>query len=577
MAGLNYRLHAAALGRYAADVTKAAADWAAADGTARMWRKDKTLWSGSDEDRWLGWLDIVDAQQADLTPLRKAAEDARTSGAKHVVVLGMGGSSLCPEVLARTFGDAEGYPELLVLDSTVPAQVLALSAKLDPATTLFVVASKSGSTIEPNSFKQFFFDRAAKTPGVDPAGSRFIAVTDPGTNMQRVAEGDKFRVIYYGKPDIGGRFSALSNFGMVPAASSGIDFTAFLSNSAAMVKACQPGTDVAENPGVALGLIVGTLPKAGRDKLTLITSPGIAGLGAWMEQLIAESTGKKGIGIVPVDGEPVATPAEYADDRLFIYTRLASDPDAAQDRAVEALRTAGLPVVTIEVPSPLHLGQEFFRWEIATAVAGALLGINPFDQPDVESAKIVARSLMAEYEKTGKLPEEEPLTVDGSIKLFTDAKNAEALRSASGGAKDAASPIKAHLERIVAGDYFAINAYVEMNAVHDAELQRLRLAVRKAKKSATTVGYGPRFLHSTGQLHKGGPNNGVFLQITSDDAVAAAVPGQKYDFGILKSAQAQGDFAVLAERGRRILRVHLGADVRTGLAKLREIVIAALS
>lgn len=576
MAEPNYRLHTAALGEHAAAVAEAATAWTKSNGTARMWAKDKTLWSGADEDRWLGWLNIVTATRAEGASLAKAAADAKSSGAKHVVVLGMGGSSLCPEVLARTFGQTDGFPELLVLDSTVPAQVLQLSRQLDPATTLFIVASKSGSTIEPNSFKHFFFDRTTKTPGITPPGSRFIAVTDPGTHMQKVAEGDRFRVIYYGDPQVGGRFSALSMFGMIPAASAGIDTAEFLATADQMVDACKK-PNVAENPGVALGLLLGTLAKAGRDKLTVITSPGIAGLGAWLEQLIAESTGKKGIGIVPVDGEPTASASTYGKDRVFVYTRLLSDLDLQQDAAVAALREAGQPVVTIDMPSTAHLGQEFFRWEIATAVAGALLGINPFDQPDVESAKIAARSLMTEYEKTGTLPAETPLTTDGPLTLFTDAKNAAALKAAAGGKTDAASILRAHLGRITAGDYFAVNAYVEMNALHDAELQRLRLAVRDKKKVATTIGYGPRFLHSTGQLHKGGPNNGVFLQVTSDDAEPCPIPGQKYDFGVLKSAQAQGDFAVLAERGRRILRVHLTSDVRAGLAKLREIVVAAMS
>lgn len=576
MAEPNYRLHTAALGRYQSAVADAATAWAKNNGTARMWAKDKTLWSNADEDRWLGWLTIADVTRADAASLQKAAADAKSSGTKHVVVLGMGGSSLCPEVLARTFGQAAGFPQLLVLDSTVPAQVLRLNSQLDPATTYFIVASKSGSTIEPNSFKQFFFDRTTKTPGLTPPGSRFIAVTDPGTHMQKVAEGDQFRAIYYGDPQVGGRFSALSPFGMIPAASSGIDAAAFLATTDEMVQACKKPT-VDENPGVAIGLILGTLAKAGRDKLTVITSPGISSLGAWLEQLIAESTGKKGIGIVPIDGEPIAPPATYGEDRLFVYSRLLSGVDAKQDAAVAALRDAGQPVVTIDIPSTENLGQEFFRWEIATAVAGALLGINPFDQPDVESAKIAARSLMTEYEKSGKLPAETPLTIDGPLTLFTDAANAEALKKAAGGKTDAASLIKAHLGRLTAGDYFAVNAYVEMNAVHDAELQRLRLAVRDTRKNATTIGYGPRFLHSTGQLHKGGPNNGVFLQVTSDDAEPCPVPGQKYDFGVLKNAQAQGDFAVLAERGRRILRVHLTSDVRTGLAKLREIVVAALA
>jgi glucose-6-phosphate isomerase len=553
------------------------ATWACEANIARLWRRDATLFSGADEAKWLGWLNIVDRQLADLGPLKKAAEDAARGDGKpfrHVVVLGMGGSSLCPEVMARTFGAKAGFPELLVLDSTVPAQVRTLDGRLDPATTLFIVASKSGSTIEPNSFKQFFYERARQTVGPEKAGRQFAAVTDPATKMQSIAEGDGFRAIYYGLPDIGGRFSALSNFGMVPAASAGIDVEQFLRNAEAMVRACANQSSVDANPGVILGLVVGNAAKAGRDKLTLITSPGIGGLGAWLEQLIAESTGKVGKGIVPVDGERVAAPDAYGDDRLFVYTRLASAPDAEQDHAVAALRRAGQSVVTIDVPTPMHLGQEFFRWEIATAVAGAELGINPFDQPDVESAKIVARKLMAAYEETGKLPEEAPLASGEGVTLYADAKYAAKLQAAGG--KDVRSLVKAHLATIGRGDYFAVNAYVEMNEPHDAEIQRLRHAVREKKRVATTVGFGPRFLHSTGQLHKGGPNNGVFLQITSDDAADLPIPGQKYTFGILKAAQAQGDFSVLAERDRRILRMHLGADVAAALKTARELVEAGL-
>ncbi len=563
------------LGTLQAPFAAAVETWRAADGTARLWRRDKSLFSDADEDRWLGWLDIVERQLADVAHLRRAADDARTGGADDVVVLGMGGSSLCPEVLARTFGRAAGFPRLSVVDSTVPAQVARVAARLDSARTWFVVASKSGSTIEPNSFKQFFYDRTAQAVGADGVGSRFLAVTDPGTKMQQVAERDRFRAVYYGLPDIGGRFSALSNFGMIPAASAGIDVVGFLEVAREMVRACGPEADVASNPGVLLGLALGTAARAGCDKLTVFASPGIGSLGAWLEQLIAESTGKHGQGIVPIDGERLAEPAAYGDDRLFVYVRLASAPDAAQDAAVAALKSAGRPVITLDVPSPLHLGAEFFRWEIATAVAGSLLGINPFDQPDVESAKIVARSLMETYERTGVLPEERATATTAGIGLFADAANAAALRAVAGHDADVAALLRAHLGRIAAGDYFAINAYLDMNEANDAELQRMRHAVRDARRVATTVGYGPRFLHSTGQLHKGGPNSGVFLQITSDDAADLPIPGQKYSFGVLKSAQAGGDFAVLAERGRRIVRVHLGSDVAGGLRQLGSWIVAA--
>ena len=569
------------LGRYASDVDAVVQAWDAAGNVGRLWRRDASLFSGADEARWMAWLDIVDIQLKDTAHLQKAAQDATggNDGAafQNVVVLGMGGSSLCPEVMARTFGEKSGHPRLLVLDSTVPAQVTALDKKLETKSTLFVVASKSGGTIEPNSFKQYFFDRATESLGLGGAGKHFITVADPGTKMQKIAEADKFRTIYYGLPEIGGRFSALSNFGMIPAASAGIDAVGFLKCAHVMVQACGANVAAKNNPGVLLGIALGVLAKAGRDKLTVIASPGISGLGAWLEQLIAESTGKHGKGIVPVDGERLSEPTVYGNDRVFVYSRLSDKPDSSQDAAVEKLRAAGHPVITIDVPTTLHLGQEFYRWEMATAAAGAVLGINPFDQPDVESAKIVARSLMETYEQSGSLPSDEPILTEGDVKIFTDPTNAKALQESAGTGASAAALIKAHLSRIGAGDYFAINAYIEMIDAYDTDLQAMRNAVRNAKHAATTVGYGPRFLHSTGQLHKGGPNNGVFLQITSDDAEDLPIPGQKYTFGVLKAAQAQGDFAVLAERDRRILRVHLGADVASGLKQLLGWVEAALA
>jgi len=569
-----------ALGKYDANVQAAADAWQRDGKVARLWRCDPTIFSNADEARWMGWLEIVDYQLTDVGPLREAATYAaggHPGGFQNVVVLGMGGSSLCPEVMARTFGRKTGYPELLVLDSTVPAQIHKLDSKLITKSTLFIVASKSGGTIEPNSFKQYFFDRSTQAVGVAGAGQHFVAVTDPGTKMQAIAEADHFHDIYFGLPEIGGRFSALSNFGMIPAACAGIDVVSFLECAHVMVKACGADVTATQNPGVMLGLALGTLALEGRDKLTVVASPGIDGLGGWLEQLIAESTGKLGKGIVPVDGEALAAPSAYGSDRVFVYSRLASAPDAAQDKAVEALRSAGFPVITIELPSILHLGQEFFRWEIATAVIGSVLGINPFDQPDVESAKVAAKSLMAAYEENGKLPSETPITSGQGLQLCTDAMNAGALEQTAGGLHDVAAVIKAHLSRIAPGDYFAIHAYIEMIDNHDVDLQAIRNAIRDKKQVATTVGYGPRFLHSTGQLHKGGPNTGVLLQITSDDAEDLPIPNQKYTFGVLKAAQAQGDFAVLAERGRRILRVHLGSDVKAGLTKLRAIILAALA
>jgi transaldolase/glucose-6-phosphate isomerase len=394
--------------------------------------------------------------------------------------------------------------------------------------------------------------------------------------MQQVAEADRFLHIFFGRPSIGGRYSALSNFGMVPAAVMGVDTKRLLSGAAEMVRACGPGVAVDENPGAALGVILGTAANAGRDKVTIVTSPAISDLGAWLEQLLAESTGKIGKGIIPVDRENLAAPGAYGNDRLFVYLRLEPGADADQDAKVAALEQAGHPVVRITMASTYDLGAEFFRWEIATAVAGAIIEINAFNQPDVEASKIATRNLTSEYEKNGSLPAEKPVVEEAGIKLFTDEKNAAELATAAGGDRSLAGYIEAHLSRLKAGDYFAVLGYIQMNAEHEQSLQAVRHAVRDQKRVATCLGFGPRFLHSTGQAYKGGPNSGVFLQITCDDLVELPVPGQKYTFGVVKAAQARGDFQVLAERGRRALRVHLGNNVKAGLATLLAAVQKAL-
>jgi transaldolase/glucose-6-phosphate isomerase len=543
-------------------------EWQASGGMKRLWNRDSSLWTGADEAKWLGWLDIVEEQAAQRDQLRGLAEDVRTAGFEHILLLGMGGSSLCPEVLEMTFGRVSGFPQLHVLDSTDPAQVKAFENLIDIPKTLFIVSSKSGSTLEPNIFKQYFFERTRQSVGADKAGNHFIAVTDPGSKMQKVAEGDHFRHIYFGRPSIGGRYSALSNFGMVPAAAMGLDIKKFLDRTAEMVRACGPEVSVEENPGGTLGIILGTAAKAGHDKITIITSKGLSDVGAWLEQLIAESTGKIGKGIIPVDREKLAAPEVYGQDRIFAYLHLEGDSDNDQDAKITALEKAGHPVVRIVVADAYDLGQEFFRWEIATAVAGSIIAINPFDQPDVEASKIVTKTLTSEYEQKGSLPSETPVLEDGGIKLFTDPKNADALSKAAGSDKSLVGYLKAHLGRIDAADYFAVLGYIQMNAGHQDALQKIRHAVRDKKRVATCLGFGPRFLHSTGQAYKGGPNSGVFLQITCDDAVDVPVPDQKYTFGIVKAAQARGDFQVLADRGRRALRVHLGKDVNAGLVTL---------
>jgi transaldolase/glucose-6-phosphate isomerase len=551
-------------------------DWQANGKMNRLWKGDISLWTNTEEDKWLGWLHIAEDQIAHAQQLSAIASQAAKAGFEHAVLLGMGGSSLCPEVLKITFGNQPGNPELLVLDSTDPQQIRALESQINIAKTLFIVASKSGSTLEPNIYKQYFYERIASTLGKGNAGQHFIAITDPGSKMEQVAQHDHFWHIFHGVPSIGGRYSALSNFGLVPAAILGLDLKRFLDRTEEMVLACGPTVPVDQNPGAVLGAVLGTLGKSGRDKVTIIASPGISDLGAWLEQLLAESTGKQGKGLIPVDREKPGSPQVYGNDRIFAYLRLQTAPDSEQDSQVEALANAGQPVVRIDVANTYDLGQEFFRWEIATAVAGSILGINPFDQPDVEASKVVTRELTAQYEKTGKLPDEKPILEENGTKLFTDDRNAANLKQLVGNQNSLVALLRAHLNQLGAGDYLGLLAYVQMNREHEGILQTIRHQVRDRKRVATCLGFGPRFLHSTGQAYKGGPNTGVFLQITADDAADLPVPGQKYTFGTVKAAQARGDFQVLAERKRRALRVHIGANVSAELEKLNKLIKEAL-
>jgi transaldolase/glucose-6-phosphate isomerase len=534
-------------------------NWSIGGKTRRLWARDASLWTGADEDKWLGWLSIADTQLGQRQQFEQIAQDVKAGGFTDILLLGMGGSSLCVEVLKLSFGDQPGFPKVHVLDSTDPAQIRAIESQIDVKKTLFIVSSKSGSTLEPNIFKQYFFEKSGRN------GSQFYAVTDPGSKMQQVAEGDKFRRIFYGLPSIGGRYSALSDFGMVPGAAMGIDTTKFLEGASNMALACSSCAPADKNPGVLLGLLLGTLAKGGRDKVTIVASPGIHDLGAWLEQLLAESTGKDGKGLVPVDREKLGGPEVYGKDRVFVYARLESAADAAQDAAVGVLASAGQPVIRIILNSAYDLGQEFFRWEVATAVAGSILGINAFNQPDVEASKIATKKLTTEFEEKGSLPAETLTLVEDGISLF-GLKEAKTLENS----------LLEHLKSLKNGDYFALLAYIQMNDEHEAALQAIRIAVRDKKKVATCLGFGPRFLHSTGQAYKGGPNSGVFLQITADDAEDLQVPGQKYTFGVVKAAQARGDLQVLVERGRRALRIHLGKDVGAGLAKLASAMSVAL-
>lgn len=559
-----------ALEQYALGELKPAVD-AALDGmrrngtVRRLWARDASLWTGGDEARWLDWLDEVDKIGATGCELDRFAAEMCEQGFMSAVLIGMGGSSLGPEVLARVFGKSSGL-QLRVIDSMDPTQIAMLESGIDYAKTLFIVASKSGSTLEPDLLCRYFHAHAKQKLG-ERVGAHFVAITDPGSKLREYASQHGFRRIFDGQPGIGGRYSLYSNFGMVPAVLVGLLAEEVIDNADLMVNACRPSNPPAHNPGVMLGAALGVAAKQGRDKLTLIASATLAPFGGWIEQLIAESTGKHGKGIVPVDAEPLGDAARYGKDRFFVQLRLASEPNAAQDALIAALKSAGHPVVVFTLGDKAQLLQEFFRWEIATAIAGAVIGIHPFDQPDVEAAKVQARALITAYERDRKLPQQAPVLREGELQFFA--------KGLSG--SDAKSLLKQFFATLKPNDYFAILAYLPMFAQQRETLQAIRRRVSAAGSRATTLGFGPRFLHSTGQLHKGGPNTGVFLVLTCDDAKDVAVPDSIASFGVVKSAQASGDTAVLIERGRRVLHVHAGGDLDAALKSLASIVDAALS
>ena len=571
--GINRRLEAS-LGKYAYAVSAAMEEAERGDVLGRIWRKDAALWKEDEKSQQLinnalGWLTVVDTMIGAEDELAAFAEQIRSAGRfEHVMLCGMGGSSLCPEVLRRTFGHQEGYPELLVLDSTDPDTLKMFADQIDVTRCLFLIASKSGTTIEPLSFYKYWYDQVSQRQP-DP-GQNFVAITDPGTLMLKMATGDKFRRIFLNPPDIGGRYSALSYFGMVPAALMGLDFRTMLERAARVVQDCAIGVPAADNPCARLGAIMGECARAGRDKLTIITDPRIEALGLWIEQLVAESTGKEGKGIVPVTGEPLGPPSVYGEDRLFVSLAV-GEPTGEMERGLKALEAAGHVVVYRTLSDIYDLGEEFFLWEIATAFAGYRLGINPFDQPNVQESKDATNALLAEFVKEGALEEQTLLVTDGTLSVYAD----ERTRAASP-ASSVLEALRAHLGRAGSGDYVALLNYIEETPEHEALIQAVRTRLRDATRCATTTGYGPRFLHSTGQLHKGGPDTGVFIQVTAPDRVDLPIPGQPYTFGVLKQAQALGDFHSLSSRGRRAIRVDLGTDTLAGLKRLNELTHEAL-
>ncbi len=539
------------LGNNEAGVNSLEASWQAARVPERFWKQDPTLWPAapaSDVADRMGWLHLPERMYDQVEQLSAFAEEVRAEGRTHVVVLGMGGSSLAPDVLAAVFGHRPGFPELHVLDSTHPDAIRQLESKIDPAHTIFLVSSKSGTTTEPNSFYRYFANVVRAAEG-DP-GRSFVAITDPGTPLEKLAHDAGFRAVFLALPTVGGRYSALTVFGLVPAALVGIDVGTLLDRAWTMAVACGPSVNVPENPGLSLGAAIGLLAKEGKDKLTFYAAGALAPFPIWVEQLVAESTGKIGKGIVPIVDEPRVAQEHYGNDRLFVEIQENGAIDGPLATHVAQLESAGAPVVRIRLPDRLALGEEFFRWEVAIAIAGSVIGINPYDQPDVELAKELARLAMAK--PTGVAPE--------STKETVSAADAASLGSAVRGWLAVAHP----------GDYVGIQAYLAPTPETSAALDALRRKLLERLDLATTLGYGPRFLHSTGQLHKGGPNTGLFLQIVDTPRADLAVPGAGFTFGELIRAQSLGDYQALRQKQRRVLRVDLGTDVAGGIARISE-------
>jgi len=545
----SYRMNqSASLGNYQAVVDAALAEVKADDVIARVWKHDHTVWKPQPTEitNRLGWLRIAEAMMENVPRMETLATDLQEAGYTHVLLLGMGGSSLAPELFSKVFGAQSNGLSLAVLDSTDPGAVLSQAGQLDPARAFFVVATKSGGTAETLSFFKFFYNRVVDAVGVERAGEHFVAVTDPGSKLVDIATRYKFRACFLNDPNIGGRFSALSYFGLLPAALVGVDVACLLDRAMAMTCGCEPSVPVVDNPGACLGAILGELAKSGRDKVTFAISPAIESFGDWVEQLVAESTGKEGVGILPVVREPLGTVGVYSLDRLFVHIRL--DGDATHDADLAALEAVGHPVMRFNLHDVYDLGGQFFLWELATAVACHRLGINPFDQPNVESAKVQARKMIAEYKEKGTLPDVSPAPL-----------TAEALEG--------------FLARANSGDYVTLQAYVQPTPQTDAALAELRLKLRDRYRLATTVGYGPRFLHSTGQLHKGDGGNGLFIQFTHDSQQDADIPDEAgrpesaMTFGVLIAAQALGDRQALLDNDRRVIRFNLGRDVVGELKK----------
>ena len=563
---------------YDSRVAAAYKDLEKAEFPARLWHRDPTLWKKEPAHqeiirKALGWLVVPELMSERAADLAAFANEVRSAGFRDIVLIGMGGSSMSPELFAKTFPSAPDYPKLHVLDSTVPETIRALERNIEIARTLFVVSSKSGGTVETLSHYKTFFERV-KAKSSNPPGSHFVAITDPATRLEAIALEQKFRRSFLSPPDIGGRESVLSYFGLVPAALIGIDIATLLDRAIRMTHDCAGSLRVEENVGVSLGGALGALQKAGRDKLTFIVSPPIGAFGMWVEQLIAESTGKEGTGIIPICDEPLVEPKSYSKDRAFAYLRLENGADAQQDAAFEAIKKAGIPTVLIAVDDRIDLGAEFMRWEIASATIGAILKIDPFDEPNVQESKDNTNRLLAEFERSQRFPASSPIAEKGELALFSAGAAADPLRSG----RDFRGLLRDFLNLARPGDYLATMAYVSPNPTVDKEIAAIRKAVVERYAIATTFGYGPRLLHSTGQLHKGGANKGLFLQITQDHRESLPIPGESYDFAQLNQAQYLGDFQSLEAHRRRVIRVHLaGHDPIGALETLRREILEAIA
>jgi glucose-6-phosphate isomerase len=535
----------------------------------RIWRKDPSFWADDATDARsvatrLGWLDAPGSMLAHVAELRSFGDEIRHAGFSDIVVLGMGGSSLAPEVLRRTSPGrqrlSDRQPRLHVLDTTDPQTILSLTACIELSNTLFFVSSKSGSTIEANVLFEYFEERVAAATNASP-GQHFVAITDPGSPLERLAKDRGFRRVFLNPADVGGRYSALTYFGLAPAAAVGLDVERLLFRAERATARARSGASDALQFGAALG----ELAQRGRNKLTFITSPTLAPFGLWAEQLIAESTGKNGVGIVPIDLEPLARPRQYGDDRVFVYLRLEADSNGHTDAVAGSLAAEGLPVIQRDLDDAYDLGREFFDWEFATAVAGQILGINPFDEPNVQESKDNTSRVLRGFEETRKL--DIPALEDRMPVAYSPSFGASSLEPA----------VARFLGDIKNGQYLAIVAYIAETQVHNDEIEEIRRHVRDALGIATTLGYGPRHLHSTGQLHKGGPPIGLFLQVTASDTTDIPIPGRPYTFGQLKRAQAIGDFESITSRDLPVLRVHLQTNIAAGLGALKRAVAIATS